>query len=317
MSAYLWPLSRTTVLDLNGDVVPGAWLNFWVAGTTTPLVTYRDSALTAPHPVVIEADAAGRLPAVYMPYTDYRQRVRTPGGTLLFDDDGIANPAPATSGGGGSVPAEQLIETGDLKFSVGSGSRPGYVRLNGRTLGSAGSGATERANADCEDLYIWIWNNLANDICPVAGGRGGSGAADFAANKTIQLIDGRCKGPFGVDGMGSSLTNGLNNVPFTNGGTQQAGSSGGAAMHTLSVAELAPHPHSISLNPNFNDVYTLIQTTGVGVASGVTTVNSVITNTTTTTPNSLSISGGTGNAGSGSAHNNMPPFLLGTWYQKL
>ncbi|WP_255985013.1 hypothetical protein, partial [Klebsiella pneumoniae] len=86
---------------------------------------------------MIAADAAGRWPAVYLPYTDYRQRVRTPGGTLLFDDDGISNPAPATSGGGGSVPADQLFQTGDVKFSLGSGALSGFVRLNGRTIGNA------------------------------------------------------------------------------------------------------------------------------------------------------------------------------------
>lgn len=317
MSAYLWPLSRTTVLDLNGDVSPGALLNFWVAATTTPLVTYQDSALTTPHPNVIAADAAGRLPAIYMQYTDYRQRLRTAGGTLLFDDDGIANPAPATSGGGGSVPESQLFQTGDPKFSLGSGSLAGFVRLNGRTIGNAGSGATERANADCEDLFIWNWDNFSDTLCPVAGGRGGSGAADFAAGKTLQLLDCRNKGFFGLDDMGNSAAGGFAGVTFAKGDATTAGSSGGVSMHALTVAQLATHAHTMSFSQNFNDVYTLIQTTGVGVASGVTTVNSVITNTTTTTPNSLNISNSTASDGSGEAHPNMPPFVLGTIYQKL
>lgn len=317
MSAYLWPQSRTTIFDLNGDIVAGAWLNFWVAGTTTPLTAFQDSALSVPHPNVIVADASGRWPAVYLPYTDYRQRVRTPGGTVLFDDDGIGNPAPATSGGGGSVPADQLFQTGDAKFSFGSGALSGFVRLNGRTIGNAGSGATERANADCQALYIWLWDRFSDTICPVSGGRGGSGSADFAAGKTIQLLDARGRGAFGVDDMGNSPASRLNGATFDVGGTTTPGSSGGAATHTLDGSQIPTHLHGINLNPSFNDVYTLIQTTGIGVASGVTTVNSVITNTTTTTPNSLNVSGNTTSSGSGLAHNNMPPFLLGTWYQKL
>lgn len=324
MAAYSWPLSRQTVLDLNGELVAGARLQFFVAGTTTPLTAYADPALSVPAPSVVvgsktyyEADASGRWPRLFLPYQDYKETVTTPGGTLLWNDDGIANPAPATSGGGGTVPESQLFQTGDPKFSLGSGSLAGFVRLNGRTIGNAGSGATERANADCEALFIWNWDNFSDTLCPVAGGRGGSGAADFAAGKALQLLDGRNKAFFGLDDMGNSAANGFAGVTFAKGDATTAGSSGGAAMHTLQTAELAQHNHSISLNPNFNDVYTLIQTTGVGVASGVTAVNSVITNTTPTTPNSLSISGGTANAGSGNAHNNMPPFLLGTWYQKL
>lgn len=209
MSAYLWPLSRTTVLDLNGDVVAGALLNFWVAGTTTPLVAYQDSALTAPHPNVIEADASGRFPAVYLTYTDYRQRVRTPGGTLLFDDDGIANPAPATSGGGGTVPDSQLQKTGDRKTSYDPGPLSGWVRENGRTIGNAGSGATERANDDTSDLYVYLWNRLPNDICPVSGGRGSTPQSDFAAGKTLQLVNASGTGDFGVDDMGAGAANRL------------------------------------------------------------------------------------------------------------
>lgn len=318
MSAYLWPLSRTTVLDLNGDVSPGALLNFWVAATTTPLVTYQDSALTTPHPNVIAADAAGRLPAIYMHYTDYRQRLRTAGGTLLFDDDGIANPAPATSGGGGSVPADQLIQTGDIIPSLSKGSRAGFVELNGDTIGNAGSGATGRANADCEALFIVNWDRFDNTICPVSGGRGGSGATDFAAGKTLQLIDGRNKGFFGLDDMGNSAAGGFSGVTFAKGNATTAGSSGGVSTHALTVAQLAAHPHGIALTPGFNDVYTkvLAQTT-LNLAPGATPVQIVNAVTTDTTPNSIAINGNTANAGSGEAHPNMPPFLLGTWYQKL
>lgn len=320
MSAYLWPMSRQTVLDLNGDLVAGAWLNFWVAGTTTPLVVYQDSALSTPHPNVIEADTAGRFPAVYMPYTDYRQRVRTPGGVLLFDDDGIALPEPASSGGGGSVPEAQLLQTGDIMSTFATGARAGFVRLNALTIGNAGSGATERANADTAALFVWLWDRLLDSLAPVSGGRGASGAADYAAGKTLQLPNGRDKSLFGVDGMGGGLAGGFAGVGIT-GGTDVPGSFGGAALHTLTNGQIAAHSHTGTTNnasPNNPTYINFPNSVSVSVGAGL-SVPDFGTATSVQVSGSLSHSHTftTNSEGGGQAHNNMPPFLLVTHYIKL
>lgn len=62
----------------------------------------------------------------------------------------------------------------------------GFVGLIGRTIGSATSGATERANADCETLFLQLW-----PVCSVVGGKGASAAADWSANKQLTLPDHR------------------------------------------------------------------------------------------------------------------------------
>lgn len=321
MSAYLWPMSRQTVLDLNGDVVAGAWLNFWVAGTTTPLVVYQDSALTSPHPVIIEADSAGRFPAVYMPYTDYRQRVRTPSGVLLFDDDGIANPAPASDGGGSSVPDQERVKTGFTRWDYGTGPLAGYVRLNRLTIGNAGSGATERANADTEDLYAYLYNRLSDTFCPVSGGRGANAAADYAAGKTLQLPDARLGSPFGVADMGNSTLPGFSGVTFSAGDATTPGSLGGTALHTLTAAQIpanipnsassttsvtAPSGFQIPLNVPGN--FIAYQSGGASYPS----VGQFATSLAATTSTAVTI-----NPSGGASHPNMPPFFLVTWYIKL
>ena len=78
-------------------------------------------------------------------------------------------------------------------------SKPGYVRLNGRTIGNAGLGASERAtglnntNSDVFNLFQYLYNNVHEAIAIVSGGRTPSGAiADFNANKNIVLPD--CRG---------------------------------------------------------------------------------------------------------------------------
>lgn len=77
--------------------------------------------------------------------------------------------------------------TGDVKISLKTTAVSGWVFMNDGTIGSAASGATNRANADTEDLYTLLWDGYNDEYFPVTGGRGASAAADFAANKPMRL----------------------------------------------------------------------------------------------------------------------------------
>src|SRR5947208_1688739 len=82
-------------------------------------------------------------------------------------------------GGGGTVDPTTIFQTGQIIPMYGTGVLTGFVRANGRTIGSATSGATERANADAQSLFQNLWGADAN--LAVSGGRGASAAADWAA----------------------------------------------------------------------------------------------------------------------------------------
>lgn len=91
-------------------------------------------------------------------------------------------------------PARAIMPAGFVGHHFGTTAPEGYVRRNGLTIGNAGSGATERANADCAQLFAQIWNstsNVAPFIIQDSGGaattRGVSAAADFAAGKRMPL----------------------------------------------------------------------------------------------------------------------------------
>lgn len=64
--------SYVTILDTNGNPVSGAKCYFYEAGTTTPVTTYSDSALTTANTNPIVADAAGRLGTIFLPADDYK-----------------------------------------------------------------------------------------------------------------------------------------------------------------------------------------------------------------------------------------------------
>jgi hypothetical protein len=81
--------------------------------------------------------------------------------------------------------------TGDVTLTMKVAADSGWVLFDDGNIGNGASGATTRANADCEALFTLLWNNVsnptANAYCAVSGGLGGSAAADWASNKTLDL----------------------------------------------------------------------------------------------------------------------------------
>lgn len=84
-------------------------------------------------------------------------------------------------------------DTGEWVLSAKTTAPTGTVSPNGGTIGSAASGATNRANADTADLFALLWSVTNNTDYPIqdsagaASARGASAAADFASNKRFPL----------------------------------------------------------------------------------------------------------------------------------
>lgn len=241
MAASIYFQSGQVVLDNNGRVAPGAKLYFFDGNTTTPRDTFSDSDLTSTrtHPVV--ADGYGRIPVIYLSYGTFDVKVTTSGGTQLFYHTNIANPEPFSETT--TFDTTKLLSTGRILPGLENETLPGFVRLNGRTIGNTLSSATERADDDTSDLFAFLWNKLANAQAPVSGGRGGSAAADFAANKRITLPDWRACSIVGFEDMGNTANNLTANVPFVTGDAITPGSILGENTHTLVLGELPSHTH--------------------------------------------------------------------------
>ena len=188
----------------------------------------------------------------------------------------------------------------------------GWVRKNGKTIGSAASSATERANADTEDLFSFLWNNFADAECPVTGGRGAAAAADFAANKPIALPDWRGRTPFGLDTMGNTAAGRLTSAVIADATIN--GKSLGADKQTLIQANIPSYtlPKTLGL-ANATDVVRNLSFTTFNADSPGTNVLRVATFDSDT----LSITGDVQSGGSGTAFDKMPPGVLTTFIIKL
>ena len=325
--------SLTTQFDLLGKVAPGCKLYVYQAGTvSTPQNPYQDTGLSnlAPNPLL--CDAAGRLPQWFVADGTIKLRLTDRNGVTIFVQDNllVVGPSSGGGGGGGSVDPTTILQTGAIQTFYGTGSRTGFVRLNGRTIGSATSGATERANADTQALFEYLW--LADPNLTVSTGRGVSANADWVANKTIALPDGRGRVLAALDDMGNSAAGRLTSSYFGSTATV-LGATGGAESQTLSLSQLptgitstgsnsitvvlggasasngvpiATDPGQITGN-NWNNASGAIGPRANNGSWSGASAQSTGTNTINVTSNNTS----------GSAHPIVPPMLLITNYMKL
>jgi hypothetical protein len=313
MAGTLYGLGLSQQMSATGVPLSGAFLYIYEENSSTPASTYSDFSLSTLQTFPIEADSAGRLPQIWVADGSYRARLTTSAGVEVFDEASVtaigASSQSAGSSGGSSVDATTVFETGDMKFRMYNGTVTGWVRCNGRTIGSSASGATERANADTQTLYEWLWNNFSDSLAAVSTGRGANAAADYSANKTIALIDLRDRAPVGLSDMGATTTGLLGTT---------AGTASGAT--TLTIAQANIPNYNLTISGLTGTVKYDIRTdvTAGGAANVVTAVAS--TGAQTGSGAMTALSGTLASGGSGTAitaATKMPPYVLGSWYIKL
>lgn len=305
--------------DSDGSPLVGCRLFTIQAGTTsTPQTAYQDAALTIPLPNPIICDAYGRIAQFFLADGSIKLRLTKSNGVQVFAADGILVVGASSGGGGGSpVDATTILATGDLKIVYGTGVLSGFVRANGRTIGSATSGATERANLDTQALFEYLWNTDAN--LAVSTGRGVSAANDFAANKTLTLPDWRGRALAGLDDMGNSAAGRLTATYFGTAATT-LGAAGGAESKTLLTANLPAYTPSGSVASSLSSFAPQIASTANGgqAAFATSTISGGQGNLTAAIVMGISSSfTGTAQGGTSTPFAVASPMMLATIYLKL
>jgi len=321
MAGTLFGIGLSQQHNINGVPMSGALLFLYEANTSAPVVAYQSPGLVAGQelPWPIEADSSGRIPAFWLDDGAYRARLTDADGVVQLDEQNIL-----AIGAGGDVtvpstPDAALLTTGDVLWRPVNTTKTGWVRLNGRTMGNATSGASERANADTQTLFEYLWANFSNTLAPVSGGRGGSAAADYAASKTVTLLDMRARAPFGVDDMGNSALGAYGSVTFGVGNGTTGGASGGSHVRVITTAQLPAHNHAVNItdpgHTHPQDTRTMLNQAG-GTANNaqgaVAGQNNGVTQSATT-----GITASSSNTGGGAVFEAANPFMLGTWYMRL
>jgi hypothetical protein len=314
------PLSLTQQLDEFGNPLSGGQLYLIQAGTTsTPQNGFQDTGLSIPLPNPITLDAAGRIPQFFLADGQIKVRLQDKNGIVKFVQDNLLVIGPsAGGGGGGAVDPTTVMATGDLKVRYDTAIISGFVRCNGRTIGSASSGATEFADPTAQALFTHLWTKDPNlVVTPV--GRGANAAADWTANKQIALPDWRGRALAALDDMGNTAAGRLTATYFGTAATT-LGAAGGNQSATLSLAQL-PTGITATNTASFTIHVTGDQVIGNNLSSSPSGGTSTSNNgTVTPTATGTVAIGGvnvTSNNTGGGAHGIVSPLMLATVYLKL
>lgn len=311
-------LSLSQQFDSLGKPLSGGLLYTYQAGTTTPQSAYQDTGLVTALPNPITLDAAGRVPQLFFADGNIKVRLTDANGVVQLAADNILVIGPSAGGGGGAtVDPTTLLQSGWVQPIYGTGVVTGFVRANGRTIGNASSGASERANADTVNLFTFLYN--ADPNLTVSTGRGASAAADYAANKTITLPDFRGRVLAALDDMGNSAAGRLTSSYF--GATATTlGASGGGESETLTAAQLPPITSTGSAAAGGGAAFTIgnggNETSINAAASGTATVPAIAGAGSWTYPPTV-VATVTSTGTNGNAHNIVQPTMLVTIYLKL
>lgn len=320
-------LSLSQQFDAQGLPLANCRLYLYQAGTVaTPQNAYSDVDLTIALTNPLSCDSSGRLQQFFLADGQIKIRLTDKNGAEILAADNILVVGPSSGGGGGgSVDPTAIYQTGDIKVRYGTGTHSGWVRGNGRTIGSAASGATERANSDTQALWEYICTNDTTLRATISGGYSGSCANDYAANKTIQLPDYRGAALAGLGDMGNSATSVLTTT-YCGADPTVLGQFCGAQSKTIAQANLPNVNFSVTTNTSspisvLNGSTAAIGPPGTAIPGSATNAAGISVYPassfgalTVTVP---SLSGAAASGGSGTAFSVVPPMRLSTIYIKL
>jgi len=116
MTGILLTMPVLRAVDANGAPMPGALLQFYVTGTTTPTNAYTSATLGVALSNPVVADAGGLFVPIYLdPTVTYRVQLQTAVGAVIRDIDPVAAPiAPAA----GSITAA-MVQAGVALANLG------------------------------------------------------------------------------------------------------------------------------------------------------------------------------------------------------
>lgn len=121
MTGTFLPAPVFRAVDASGAPLPGAQLQFYLTGTTTPAGVYASASLGTALSNPVVADSGGLFAPIYVdPTVTYRAQLLNAAGTLIRDIDPVATPATIANG---AVTAAMLAGGAAL-------SNLGYTPLN-------------------------------------------------------------------------------------------------------------------------------------------------------------------------------------------
>lgn len=155
MSGFRYSSPYQTALDAAGVTIPGALLYFYQSGTSTPLATYSNAALSLPNTNPVVSDAGGLFPSIFLlSARDYKVILKDSNGNQLWQADPV-------NGGGVTVAIETVTNISALRaLSVTSAALGSIIYVRGYyTDNDGGEGyflcTDQNPGADNGGTIVW------------------------------------------------------------------------------------------------------------------------------------------------------------------
>lgn len=152
--AQNFQLPLQTVLDSDGDPLPGAKLYFYDAGTTDEQTVYSDSALSTAVTQPLVADSAGRVPLTYVSPGSYKVVITDADDNAVATYDNLDSGLAASSG-------DLAVADGGTGASTAAGART--------NLGAASQTEVDSLSTDLTAIETAISNLPGSALGDMAG----------------------------------------------------------------------------------------------------------------------------------------------------
>lgn len=132
-TGFLLPAPVLRAVDQNGAPLPGALLQFYLTGTTTPTPAYTSSSLGTPLANPVVADSGGLFAACFLdPSITYRVQLKTSGGSVIADIDPVSFSVQAATQAqvNAGVASGVYVDPATLAGWTGVPAALGYTPLN-------------------------------------------------------------------------------------------------------------------------------------------------------------------------------------------
>lgn len=267
MTAYLYFEPTARPLTASGAIMPGAYMQFYAAGTTTPSDVYSDADLTTPLSNPVVADSDGRFPPIYLdPSVRYRVQLYDADNVLQYDVDPYL---PARDYPPGTIlmffGTEDELEaayppslwqvcdgnngTPDLRDRVPMGVSS--TLSPGDTGGGSGTVNTSTAGAHSHGSSTGSHALTTQQIPPhhhTLLGSTGSGITDTAISASnargIGAVRNASSGPY---------------VDASDLGDEWVGDTGGGEAHSHTISSDGDHIHTVDVVPPFVAVWFIMR----------------------------------------------------------
>ena len=180
-------LSKKRVVDASGNVLGGAKLNVFEAGTSTPLDTFSDTGLTTPNANPIVADSSGLFGNIFLAADDYKFILRDQNDIDEWTQDDYEVIASVTFGDGlelinGIVRVSSNVnnQTG-VTYTVITGDRGATISFNNANPVAVTLPAADSSNFP-DGWYAWF-DNRGNGIVTITSTSSIDGDANITLNR--------------------------------------------------------------------------------------------------------------------------------------